>query len=340
MQVAKLHGLLVGRSGRHTLNLADRDLPVNDVMRYHPPSMSDLPFTKGQALGNDYIVIDSADLGGEPSASLVRALCDRHFGVGSDGVLLADLGRDGSFGLRIFNPDGTEAEKSGNGLRIFGAYLHLLGRVGREPFEVRLPGETVRMQVEGVEPGGVVSIVVDMGRASFRGEDVGFRPEPGDAFGHVLDLGDGLTARVNPVSIGNPHCVVFVDALEREDFLRRAPRLATHPAFAAGTNVQFVRVTGPDTIEAWVWERGAGETLASGSSACAAAYAAARLGLVEARDVTVRMPGGSLGVTLEADGLVRLQGPAQIVCRGAVPEAVVRSWVKRGGAAAEIEEMR
>lgn len=302
--------------------------------------MTELSFAKGQALGNDYIVIDSADLGGEPSASLVRALCDRHFGVGSDGVLLADLGRDEGFGLRIFNPDGTEAEKSGNGLRIFGAYLHLLGRVGREPFDVRLPGEVVRMQVVGVEPGGVVSIVVDMGRASFRGEDVGFQLEQGEAFGHVLDLGDGLTARVNPVSIGNPHCVVFVDALEREDFLRRAPRLATHPAFAAGTNVQFVRVTGPDTIEAWVWERGAGETLASGSSACAAAYAAARLGLVEARDVTVRMPGGSLGVTLEADGLVRLQGPAQIVCRGAVPEAVVRSWVKRGGAAAEIEEMR
>ncbi len=288
--------------------------------------MSDLPFAKGQALGNDYIVIDSADLGGPPSAGLVRALCDRHFGIGSDGVLLADLRRDGGFGLRIFNPDGTEAEKSGNGLRIFGAYLHARGRVAREPFEVRLPGETVRMQVVGAEADGSVTIVADMGRASFRGEDVGFVPEPGDAFGHVLDLGDGLAARVNPVSVGNPHCVVFVDVLDRDDFLRRAPRLSTHPAFSAGTNVQFVRAAGPDTIEAWVWERGAGETLASGSSACAAAAAAARLGLVRGPRITVRMPGGSLGVTLEDDGLVRLEGPAQIVYDGIVPEAVIRGW--------------
>lgn len=291
--------------------------------------MPGLPFAKGQALGNDYIVVDAADLGAAPSSALVRALCDRHFGVGSDGVLLADLG-GADFGLRIFNPDGTEAEKNGNGLRIFGAYLHGRGLVAHESFVVRLPGETVRMQVLGAEPGGALRIVVDMGRASFRGEDVAFRPEPGDAFGHVLDLGDGLTARVNPVSVGNPHCVVFVDALDREDFLRRAPRLSTHPAFTRGTNVQFVRVAGPDALEAWIWERGAGETLASGSSACAAAAAAARLGLVESNRITVRMRGGSVGVSLEEGGMVRLEGPAQVVYRGVVPAEVVRHWSEGG----------
>ncbi|HEX6940402.1 MAG TPA: diaminopimelate epimerase [Longimicrobiales bacterium] len=300
--------------------------------------MPEIRFAKGQALGNDYIVLDAADLGAPPSAALVRALCDRHFGVGSDGVLVGELddaAAPGAFGLRIFNPDGTEAEKSGNGLRIFGAYLHDRGRVGTEPFEVRLARDAVRMQVRGMEPGGALRIVVDMGRASFRGADVGFTPEPGDAFGHVLDLGDGLVAAVNPVSMGNPHCVVFVDALDREDFLRRAPRLATHAAFAAGTNVQFARPAARDALEAWIWERGAGETLASGSSACAVAAAAARLGLVDGPALTVRMPGGDVGVLLEADGMVRLEGPAQIVYHGAVRAEVAAAWTTAGAARAD-----
>ncbi len=292
--------------------------------------MLELPFAKGQALGNDYLVVDAADLERPPSAALVRGLCDRHFGAGSDGVLLAELGGPEP-ALRIFNPDGTEAEKSGNGLRIFGAYLHGRRLVGEEAFAVRLVRDAVRMRVVDAEPGGALRIVVDMGRASFRGEDVAFTPEPGDAFGHLLELGDGLTARVNPVSMSNPHCVVFVDALERADFLRRAPRLATHPAFAAGTNVQFARPVGPAALEAWIWERGAGETLASGSSACAVAAAAARLGLVTGPAITVHMPGGDVGILLAEDGMVRLEGPAQIVYRGAVRAEVVAGWEAEGG---------
>lgn len=300
--------------------------------------MLEIRFAKGHALGNDYIVLDAADLDGPPDPAHVRALCDRHFGVGSDGVLVGDASGTAApaeFRLRIFNPDGTEAEKSGNGLRIFGAYLHGRGRVAGEPFVVRLARDAVRMQVLGAEPGGALRLVVDMGRASFRGADVGFAPEPGDAFGHVLDLGDGLSARVNPVSMGNPHCVVFVDRLERDDFLRRAPRLATHAAFTAGTNVQFARPVGRRALEAWIWERGAGETLASGSSACAAAAAAARLRLVDGPDVTVHMPGGDIGVVLEQDGMVRLEGPAQIVYHGVVRAEVASGWAAAGADGAD-----
>lgn len=312
--------------------------------------MHDLSIAKGHGLGNDYLILDVADLRralgerdlrlppahalrpgapAEPAllATLAKRICDRHFGLGSDGLLLADPSTD-PVRLRIINPDGTEAEKSGNGLRIFGAWLHERGRVGRRPFPVELIRDTVEMTVLGVAADGARDIVVEMGKASFRGEDAGFAPEAGEALGWDLDLGEGLRAEVNPLSLSNPHCVVFVDALERGDFLARAPRICTHPeAFPAGTNVQFARVVGPARVEAWIWERGAGETLASGSSASAVASAALRRGLIDAREVTVAMPGGEVEIRISEAWDVRLRGPAQPVYRAAVPGAVVEGWL-------------
>ncbi len=287
--------------------------------------MPDLAFAKGQALGNDYLVLDAAELPWQLTPDRIRALCDRHHGIGSDGVLLAVIG-DGRFQLRIFNPDGTEAEKSGNGLRIFAAYLHDNGLVGIEPFHVGLPGESVTMQVLRPGPAGALEISADMGHASFRAEAIGFRPGSGEIAAAEVDLGDGLSANIHPVSIGNPHCVVRVDDLDRDDFLRRAPRLATHAAFAAGTNVQFVRVTGPASLQAWIYERGAGETLASGSSACAIAAVAHRQGWTTGREVVIEMSGGAALVEVREDGMIRLQGPAQIVYHGVVKGEVTSSW--------------
>ena len=294
-------------------------------MRAEQNDMSDLTFTKGQALGNDYLVVEADALDAPLDAARVRALCDRHRGAGSDGVLLR-LPGERPFRLRIYNPDGTEAEKSGNGLRIFAAYLHGRGLVGSEPFVVELATDTVKMQVLGSTPHGELDVLAAMGRASFDGRSVGFVPVTGDVREHDLDLGDGLAARVVPVSMGNPHCVVFVEQLERADFLARAPRLATHSAFRAGTNVQFARVAGGDRLEAWIWERGAGETLASGSSACAVAAAARHLGRVAADRVTVAMPGGEVAIEFGAEGMVHLRGPAQIVYEGVVAEAVWARW--------------
>jgi diaminopimelate epimerase len=287
--------------------------------------IDELPFVKGQALGNDYLVVDQADLAAPLTASQIRVLCERRRGIGSDGILLADIG-EGRFRLRIFNPDGTEAEKSGNGLRIFAAYLYDRGLVTNEPFSVELPTESVTMQVLRAGPGGALDIVAEMGRASFFAEDFGFRLGKGEIGETLLDLGAGLSARVHPVSLGNPHCVVRVDELDRADFLRRAPRLTTHAAFAAGTNVQFARVTGPTSLEAWIFERGAGETLASGSSACAVAAVAQRLGWVDAREITIQMRGGDAGIEVRGDGMISLRGPAQIVYHGVVREVVAASW--------------
>ncbi|MBI4545322.1 MAG: diaminopimelate epimerase [Gemmatimonadetes bacterium] len=290
--------------------------------------MPELPFSKGHALGNDYLVINAADLPWPLTPARVRALCDRHRGIGADGMLLGSLG-EAPFALRIFNPDGSKAEKSGNGLRIFAAYLHGRGLVGSEPFAVRLAKDEVTLQVQSAGPVGVLDVVADMGRASFQGEDVGYR-KAGEVLGDELELPGGGTARVHPVSLGNPHCVVFVDELGRDDFLRRAPALATHPAFAAGSNVQFARVAGPDRLEAWIYERGAGETLASGSSACAVAAAALRLGLVTARELVVNMPGGSLEVRVQPDWEIQLRGPAQIVYHGRVSAPMVEAWGRLG----------
>jgi diaminopimelate epimerase len=287
--------------------------------------MPELPFKKGQALGNDYIVVDQGDISFEVTPALARALCDRNRGAGSDGVLIADLTTQ-PIKLKILNPDGSEAEKSGNGLRIFAAYLHGRGIVATEPFQVRLVKDEVTLRVDAIEKFGVLQVVADMGRADFHGSAVGFSQRAGEVLGEEVLLGDAGTALVHTVSLGNPHCVVLTDRLERADFLRRAPRLATHGSFRAGTNVQFAHVVSDNEVEAWIWERGAGETLASGSSACAVAAVATRMGLVHSRDLTISMPGGSVEVHVDDDYSIRLRGPAQMVYSGVIPADVVSGW--------------
>ncbi|HSJ23817.1 MAG TPA: diaminopimelate epimerase [Longimicrobiales bacterium] len=278
--------------------------------------MAGLRFFKGQALGNDYLVVDAADLPADMSPALGRLICDRHRGAGSDGVLIGELDRT-PFRLRIMNPDGTWAEKSGNGLRIFGAYLHHRGLVQQDAwFDVELPRDTVSMRVEDELDAGTLMIRAQMGAAAFDGQLIGFTPESGEALGYELELPRGGTADVNTVYLGNPHCVVFVDELRRDDFLDRAPQLCTHAAFEAGTNVQFARVVGPSEIEAWIWERGAGETLASGSSACAVAAAAVKRGFVPAGRIMVSMEGGEAEITVGDAFDVMLLGPAQVVYEG------------------------
>lgn len=280
--------------------------------------MSGLRFSKGHGLGNDYLVIERSALPWPLSDARVRWLCDRHRGIGSDGILVVDTGQR-PFELRIRNPDGSEAEKSGNGLRILAAWLHSRGLVRTgETFEVALVKDTVRMSVEAEADNGVLDVIVDIGRASFRAEDVGFTEATGEVLDYALGLSASSAARINTVSLGNPHCVVFVDTLNRDDFLLRAPRLCTHPAFAHGINVQFARIAAPHRIEAWIWERGAGETLASGSSACAVACAAVRRGLVGPVTLEVVMIGGTASVSVSPSFDVRLRGPAQIVLHGEV----------------------
>lgn len=287
--------------------------------------MQDLPFSKGHGLGNDYLVVDEADLTVELTSARIRAICDRHRGVGSDGLLVGRV-RAKPIELRIYNPDGSEAEKSGNGLRIFGAYLYGRGIVGQDWFDVKLIKDTVQMRIEEELLAGALMIRAAMGRATFLGSAVGFMRAPEDVLDYELELPNGGTARVNTVSLSNPHCVVFVDEFGRADFLERAPQLCTHPAFGAGTNVQFARVLDRNTVAAWIWERGVGETLASGSSSCAVAAASVKRGLVDAGLITVQMLGGNAEVEVSEDFQVKLRAPAQIVLSGTIRGDVIGSW--------------
>ncbi|MGH7466798.1 MAG: diaminopimelate epimerase [Longimicrobiales bacterium] len=284
-----------------------------------------LRFARGHGLGNDYLVIERGDLPWPLHVERIRLICDRHRGIGSDGVLIAEIAP--RFGLCIYNPDGSEAEKSGNGLRIFGAYLYGRGHVQlNEWFEVTLVKDTVRMCIEEQLAWGALQIRVELGRASFRGEDAGFTLERGAIRAYDIELADGSRAQINPLSLANPHCVVFVEQLERGDFLRRAPQLCAHTAFPQGTNVQFARVADRQSLQAWIWERGVGETLASGSSAAAVAAAALHNDQIDAGLIAVHMPGGTAEIEISTDYQVKLRAPAQIILEGSVRAEVAAGW--------------
>jgi diaminopimelate epimerase len=165
---------------------------------------------------------------------------------------------------------------------------------------------------------------VEMGTASFRSADVGMAGPDRETEHEPLELASGDVVRINTVSVGNPHCVVFQDELDVDALRRRAPQLSAHAAFARGVNVQFAVPAGPDAVDAWVWERGAGETRASGSSACAVAAAAVRRGMVSERRVHVRMPGGALDVLVREDWSLRMTGPVEGVFQGTLSAGMRR----------------
>jgi diaminopimelate epimerase len=269
-------------------------------------------FHKYEALGNDYIVLEREALP-ELTADRIRRLCDRHRGIGSDGVLIEGASTESEeLLLRIFNVDGSEAERSGNGLRIFARSLWDAGRVSSDPFPVRTIAGTSCCRV--LDCGRTVS--VEMGRASFRSEDVGMRGPSREVIGEPLEL-EGERLEITAVSIGNPHCVLFPARVDATLVRRLGPLLEHHPDFTRRTNVELVRRTAPGRLSIEIWERGVGYTLSSGTGACAAAAAAARHGLVGER-VEVAMPGGALTVELSQEFDLQMTGGVRRVASGEV----------------------
>ena len=281
-----------------------------------------MEFRKYHALGNDYVVLAGDSLGMPPDPERVRRICDRHFGIGADGILLdvspSDPG-EARAALRIFNPDGSEAEKSGNGLRIFARYLRDQGRVkGTERFRLGTPGGEVECSVSGDGR----RVAVEMGRASFDAAAIPVRGERGEVLNRRLATGDGRDVEYSAVTVGNPHCVVAVDEAHEGDARALGPLLERHPAFPNRTNVQLVEAVGPHRIRIEIWERGAGYTLASGTSSCAAAAVGCRLGRVRS-PVTVEMPGGEIEVEVREDFSLRMEGAVTAVARGSLsPECL------------------
>ncbi|NLW50544.1 MAG: diaminopimelate epimerase [Candidatus Brocadiaceae bacterium] len=272
-------------------------------------------FRKYHGLGNDYIVLDPADLAAELTPERIRLICHRNFGVGSDGILLGPIATDeADFALRIFNPDGSEAEKSGNGLRIFCRCLYDTGRVRGGEFTVLTAGGTVRAQVHD----GGREVTVEMGRVSFHSADIPVAGPPREVLNEEIEVA-GRVYTFSAATVGNPHCVILQDEVSADEARAVGPHVETDPRFPNRTNVQFMKVLDRSNVRIEIWERGAGYTLASGSSSSASAAVARRLGLCDGH-VTVHMPGGRLRIDIDEEFAITMRGPVTRVAEGTMAE--------------------
>jgi diaminopimelate epimerase len=287
-------------------------------------------FFKGHGLGNDYIVMDPAHLEFRLTPANIRLICDRNWGVGSDGILTLEKSKRADFGLRIYNPDGSEAEKSGNGLRIFARYLHATRKTRKKSFSVDTKGGLVSIQLHIDRHGDASAATVDMGKATFKPAALPCTLKVDELVEQpITAAGQKLT--FTGISVGNPHCVIFKPKgrkWTREDLLKLGPELENHKLFPRRINVQLAVPTGPNEIFILIWERGAGETQASGSSSCAAASAAVRLGLVKS-PVTVNAPGGTLHISMDEQYDLTMSGPVAEVGRGSVSPSFLRELRSR-----------
>lgn len=274
-------------------------------------------FVKSHGLGNDYFVLDGSQISFELNPEIIKLLCHRNYGIGSDGVLLLVPTDKADFGLRILNPDGSEAEKSGNGLRIFAKYLYEHGHTDRDKFKIDTPGGIVTAELEVVGD-KVPFVTVEMGEATFDSKLIPVQGEEREVVDEEIRI-EGEILRFTAVSVGNPHCVVFTDELD-EGYVRIVgPLLETHKLFPNRTNVQFARVLSRDRVEILIWERGAGYTLASGSSSCAVAAACVKNGFTD-NAVTVSMPGGELDITVRDDWSLKMRGAVEEVSHGTLSD--------------------
>ena len=278
-----------------------------------------MKFAKYHALGNDYIVIRRAEIGNKLTSDMVQLICHRNYGVGSDGILLGPLDSQScDFGLRIFNPDGSEAEKSGNGLRIFARSLWDEGFVSAKPFTVETPGGPVSCEVSADGR----SVRVEMGEVSFNSTIIPVVGASREVLNEELEI-DGHNLRFCAATIGNPHCIVLSEHPTLEETHRYGPLIETDPLFPNRTNVQFMQVIDRDNIRIEIWERGAGYTLASGSSSTAAAAVAYKLGLCEP-GIMVHMPGGSLRIQFSNGFFATMTGPVTKICDGVLTDEMFK----------------
>ncbi len=271
-------------------------------------------FVKTHGLGNDYVVMDSKDVSFEMNVENIKTICDVHYGIGSDGILLLVDSPKAEFGLRILNPDGSEAEKSGNGLRIFAKFLFDYEYTKNKSFSIDTLGGVVQAEVIKTDNDKARMIKVDMGAAIFEAENVPVNSELSECLDEELQL-DGTSYLINCVSVGNPHCIVMKEELSIDEIMQYGSQIENHPKFPNRINVQFVKVLSPSEVEILIWERGAGYTLASGSSSSAVAAMMVKKGLTE-RNITMKMPGGELKLQIDEDWQIHMTGEVREIARG------------------------
>ena len=278
-----------------------------------------MKFWKYHALGNDYLVLDPKDLPGPLTTEQVKMICHRNFGVGSDGILLGPLpSKKAPFALRIFNPDGSEAEKSGNGLRIFSRYLWDRKWVGNDEFAIETPGGVVKSTVLD----GGRTVRVEMGKVSFWSDKIPVAGPRREVINETI-LAGGKPFVFCAATVGNPHCVLPLPEIDADFARKYGPLLEVHPNFPNRTNVQFMKVLDRGNIQIEIWERGAGYTLASGSSSSAAAAVAHKLGLCDS-SIAVNMPGGRIQIVIGPEFDILMTGPVTKVSEGMIAEEILK----------------
>ena len=273
-----------------------------------------MEFWKMHGLGNDFIVVDNRDgkIGNAEAASLAQRLCERHRSVGADGLLLLSNSSAGNVQMRIFNADGSEAEMCGNGIRCFAKYSYENGIVSKTQFTVDTLAGLKHVWLT-LKNQTVQVVKVDMGTAQWERSKI---PMVGEGTCINSDLRvDDKDYKVTCLSMGNPHCVIFVENVDEFPVENIGPIIERHETFPNRTNVEFVQLLHRDELKVRVWERGCGETLACGTGACAAAVAAHRLGLVSPK-VKVQVLGGELEINI-ADHIF-MTGPAEKVFEGKI----------------------
>ncbi len=279
-----------------------------------------LEFTKMEGLGNDFVIIDDRETAIETTVSypdLAVKLCDRHFGVGADGIILILPSQDHDFKFRIFNSDGSSAQMCGNGMRCVARYVYEKQIFSQKTMQVDTLAGTVVPEVLVDENGAVISVRVDMGEPVLACEKIPFQSETETAVDLPLTVGDAIF-QITAVSMGNPHAVTFVDDVDAVDIKTIGPRIETHDRFPEKTNVEFIEVVSPTELKMKVWERGAGITLACGTGACASLVAAHLTGRADTRAV-IHLDGGDLQIfwDKQTNHLFK-EGPANYAFEGTV----------------------
>jgi len=281
-------------------------------------------FVKSHGLGNDYIVLNKSDLTFDLTPDAIRLICHRNYGIGSDGILLlTNIGNSG-FDLQILNPDGTEAEKSGNGLRIFSKYLFEHGHTTERSFFINTAGGKVQSDLE-IESGLVKFVTVEMGKVTFTSTEIPVGGEEREVVDEEFRI-NGDIFNITSLSVGNPHCVIFTDSLDVNYVKKVGPLIENNDLFPNRINVQFAKVISRSSVEILIWERGAGYTLASGSSSCAVAAACVKNGLTNAV-VNVLMPGGQLDIEVREDWSIKMRGPVEEVSTGEISQDMIKKLI-------------
>ena len=278
-------------------------------------------FVKMHGLGNEYIVLDSENISFKLTQQAIIRLCNIHFGIGSDGIVMKVPSARADFGFRVFNPDGSEAEKSGNGLRILCKYLYDYGYTKSRQFSVETLTDVVYADIVEEENRKAKMIRVDMGKAIFSSRTIPVNSDKPEFIGQMITAGD-REFEVSCVSVGNPHCVVIRQELREDEIRKYGPLLENHPLFPNRINVQFAKVLSDHDAQILIWERGAGFTLASGSSSCAASSVLVKRGLVKG-NLTMHMPGGNLKILIDKEWNIRMTGEVREIAAGVLSQELL-----------------